>query len=267
MPTPTAVVLRESGFIVAPITTELHRLGRSRADAEVWVVLRLRDSCPLNVDLLRDTLTSWPRAGVGKVYFHVTCVTEPGQEPSVGIDWSEMKPVIWRHEMLIQYGLRGAAREAGFGEAVVSVCGSGPDELDWDAVCADFEAHAASDLVAEESGVGDDLVQVYPVRTSLSRSSFLNANCVVYVKPPPIPMTADALAEIEERAIRYVEQLRPERRQGVCFSFEDRVPVSPEDEEQKQWLKNANSLLQRFTQDPVWKERMRFASWASVVLA
>jgi hypothetical protein len=266
MPVPTAVVSREGGFVVAAITTELQRLGRSRAGADVWVVLRLRDSGPLNVDSVRDALTAFPRAGAGKVYFSVTCVTEPGQELSTGTDWSDMQPVIWRHEDLIQYALRGAAREAGFGEAVVSVCGGGSDELDWDAVCADFDAHTASDLVAEEPGLGDDLVKAYPVRTSLSRFHFLGADCVVYFETPRTPMSADALAAIEERVVRYVEQLPLERRQVVCFSYDGPAPSS-EDAERKEWLKYANDLLPMFTRDEVWKGRLRFASQASTFLA
>ncbi len=264
--TPTPVVSRENGLVVFPIRTELQRLGRSRADSDAWVILTLRDYHPLHVDFLRDALIAWPRTGGGKVCFSVYCVTEPGQQLGAGAHWPEVKPVIWRHQGLIEYGLRCAAREAGFAEAVVSVAASASDDLDWDALFVDSETNATRDLVAEEPGIGDDTLRVYPVRTALSRFAFLGADCVVFVDPPRSPMPAGALTEIEERAVRFVEQLRPERRQTVCFSFDGRTLQSEVREGRNEGVENLKIILPLFMCDRVSMERMGFASWVSTVL-
>jgi hypothetical protein len=264
--TPTAVVSRKKGLVVVPLRTELQRLGTSRADSDAWVILTMKDYHPLDVDFLRDTLTTWPRTGEGKVCFSVYCVTEPGQQLGAGTHWPEVNPAIWRHQGLIEYGLRCVAREARFAEAVISVAASASDDFDWDAMFVDLEENATGDLLAEESAIGDDPLRVYPVRTAVSRFMHVGAQCVVFVDPPRRPMPAGALAEIEDRAVRCLEQLPPEHRRIACFSFDGLALQNEVREGKKEGFENLQIILRLFMSEHVWRDRMRLASWVSAAL-
>src|SRR5205814_471973 len=81
---------------------------------------------------------------------------------------------------LLRWSLVGAGQEMGFRSARCVEGGHGP----WSEHMADIERKTAGRADADERLTGNDLVQVYPVRTVLSRYLFHNADCVVTVAPP-----------------------------------------------------------------------------------
>ncbi len=168
-------------FIIRPITTALQRVGRQ--DAQVWVLVEMADGDHLAFDRLRETLAAWPGRRRKKVCFYVQLALPLGQSVELVDGEPFPQPVLFRQSRLVELALQQLARESGFRAASVEV--SLPSgSSDWSWIAAEFDDLAQPDIAADESPVTNDLVDVYPVRTALSRFENSGADYVIHIRPP-----------------------------------------------------------------------------------
>jgi len=224
----TAQVNRDGKYIIAPLTTELQRLGTVRDKADVWVLISLRDDGPVNLKALEHSLAGWAKGGASRAYVWVNCLCDGEPETAMANsgDWGAVRPVMLRHGPMICCAIRYVVREAGLAQAVVRICGNMGSESDWQVTATDFETNAGADLLAEESSVGDHRIRVFPVRTALSRFCHFGADYVIQIVPPLEEIFLEDAEEMIEAAKQYLFVLRAEAKAHVSFCW----PSSPESE-------------------------------------
>lgn len=168
-------------FIVRPITTALQRVGRE--DAHAWVLVEMADDDYLAFDLLREALAAWPGRRRKKVCFYVQLALPPNQTLELVDGEPSPQPVLFRQSRIVELAFQELARESGFRAASVEV--SLPHvSQDWNRIAAELEDATQQDIAAEESPAGNDLVDVYPVRTALSRFENSGADYVIHIRRP-----------------------------------------------------------------------------------
>jgi hypothetical protein len=143
----------------------------------------MADDNYLAFDLLREALAAWPGRRRKKVCFYVHLALPPGQAVELVDGEPSPQPVLFRQSRLVELAFQELARESGFRAASVEV------ELpalsqDWNQIVAELDDSAKQDLAADESPAGNDLVDVYPVRTALSRFENSGADYVIHIRPP-----------------------------------------------------------------------------------
>jgi hypothetical protein len=168
-------------FILRPITTALQRVGRE--DAHVWVLVEMADDDYLAFDQLREALAPWPRRRRKKVCFYVQVSMPLGQSVELVDGEPSPQPVLFRQSRMVELALEQLARESGFRAATVDVSLPSVSQ-DWNRIAAEFDDSAQQDRAADESPVGDDLVDVYPIRTALSRFENSGADYVIHIRRP-----------------------------------------------------------------------------------
>lgn len=246
----TAHVNRDGKFIVAPLTTELQRLGAAREKADVWVLVSLRDDAPVNIKGLEQMLAGWAKGGASRAYVLVNCLSdgEPETTMASGADWASIRPVLLRHGPMIQCAIRYIAREAGLTETIVRVCANMGAETDWQVTATDFETHADADLLAEESAIGDDRVKVYPVRTALSRFCHLGAEYVIQVVPPLEEVSLEDAEDMLDAAKQYLFVLRPDNKvyASFCWTASPGSEAGLNDVEVEEYRQRTKQILTMF---------------------
>ncbi len=118
---------------------------------------------------------------------------------------------------LLMWSLQGFGRHAGFKRTKVYNHYQG-QRFRFADLLESRKKQIADEEVDDEPQSGDELVKVYPVRTSLSRSKTGNSDCVVDIVPRFRAEPADSLApEIEQAIRRYVAALKVDRRRKLLF--------------------------------------------------
>ena len=206
----------ETGFVIVPITTALQKLDR--ADAQAWVLVRVRDDEPVRFGELRRALANCPKCHQGRVLFEIQVVMTPEQAMEyVDVNASDFpKCVLFNQFELVQLAFEGMARDAGFCSASAEVALHNKP-CDWELISAEFNDNSEGDVHAEESPIGGDLVEVYPVRTALSRFDNFNADYVFRVVPPLNECTPETLARILEAIRACSDALECKTKLGVTF--------------------------------------------------
>lgn len=224
-------VNRDGKFIVAPLTTELQRLGSARERADVWVLMSLRDDAPVDLKALQHELARWAKCGAARAYVWVNCLIDGEPETSMAseADWASVRPVVLRHGPMIQYAVRHVVREAGLAETIVRISANMGSESDWQVTATDFETNAAADLLAEESSIGDERIKVYPVRTALSRFSHLGAEFAIQMIPPLEEVSLEDAEEMLEAAKEYLFVLRRDNKIYASFCW----TANPQNDEEQ----------------------------------
>jgi hypothetical protein len=132
---------------------------------------------------LSKALCAWPDRESGRVFFSIRTGL-PGGRPLKFIDSEPARlPVLFKHDQLVRHAFENVALQAGFRGAVVESWVE-PKQRPWRRMVEDFLSNAPKDETADESPIGDDLVEIYPVRTALSRFENLGADYVLRFLPP-----------------------------------------------------------------------------------
>jgi hypothetical protein len=207
-----------SRFIIRPITTVLQRVGRD--DAHAWVLVEMADDNYLAFDLLREALAAWPGRRRKKVCFYVHLALPPGQSVELVDGEPSPQPVLFRQSRIVELAFQELARELGFRAASVEV------ELpsisqDWNWTTAEFDDSAKQDLAADESPVGDDFVDVYPVRTALSRFENSGADYVIHIRPPLNQFDTAMMERLPASIQSCLTQLRAEQPRRGAYLITD----------------------------------------------
>lgn len=168
-------------FIIRPVTTALQRVGRE--DAHAWVLVEMADDDYLAFDLLREALAAWPGRRRKKVCIYVQLALPPDQTLELIDGEPSPQPVLFRQSRLVELAFQEIARESGFRSASVDV-GLPNEAQDWNQIVAELDDSAKQDISADESPAGNDLVDVYPVRTALSRYENSGADYVIHIRRP-----------------------------------------------------------------------------------
>ena len=213
-------------FIIQPVTTELQRLGtqsstrwgydRSTAKLRVFVngAALARDDGTLDtaavfscVRRLGDVLGTWANRGQGSVCFEVLWNGSPGETS-----------YLHYYDDILSLALEGLAQRAGFLPSHARIKFHGKP-WDWDSIVADIAKNAEKNIKADESGVGDELVKVYPVRTAISRHDWPGVDCVIHVRLPAHKMTAEMAEKIRSLMPGYVDELDLEKKVRVYLMW------------------------------------------------
>lgn len=266
----------EDAFLVLPIRTELQRLKKPCQNASVYVLVngdafnkdgKMLDAERFNPARLYKDLLPYKNEGKSSVYFDIRYTeatkqfyvhyqatpkgkvynlsTSPPGEPE------EFRPDYVPPVLL--FALEGLGRRVGFRD---SVAGGGIALTDavppWPAIVAELKKDVGNAAV-DESGIGDDLVKAYPVRTALSRHMFHGADCVIHVVPPLNDIAKRQVSEIPGAIERYVEKLRLDRKDTLLLATSFRQPQTPGGAEKaleelrvsegmKEWTEFTNNL-------------------------
>jgi hypothetical protein len=113
--------------------------------------------------------------------------------------------------------LRRIATEAGFGVARMTFTYAG--KYDWQARVAASKAIGSVEDTADEGGVGDDLVKVYPVRTKVTRF-IADVDCeVFFLKPLDSNDRPLISSELRDRVKKAVAELTLRSKKKVSFNI------------------------------------------------
>jgi hypothetical protein len=201
-------------FIVAPITTALQQVARK--DARAFVVIALADDDFVDFDALREELAGWPGRQHASVFFSVRLGLPSGQPFEIMDGMPSPCPVFFQQTDVVRLVFEGIARDTGFRRATVEAYL--PSECcDWEHIVAEFVGHADADLTAEESPVGDELVEVYPIRTAMSRFENLGADYAIRIVPAIHELNSTASNKIPEAIEAHLSKFQPSGRRKIAF--------------------------------------------------
>jgi hypothetical protein len=198
----------KTNFIVAPITTALQRLARD--DAQAFVVVTMADDEFVDFAELRMALADWPDRQLGRVVFSVRHGLASGQ--TIGeVDGEPFpRPVLFDQTELVRFAFKGIARDVGFRSATIEAY-LAYEQRPWELIVADFLGNAHQDATADESPIGDDLVEIYPVRTTMSRFENLGADYAVRIVPAVHELEPTAATRIPKAIDICFSKLNPDR--------------------------------------------------------
>ena len=217
--TPNATVASEVqqndvNFVVVPIRTELQRklLG---GDNSLKAYVELNGTAFLGKD--DDELVQ----AIDPNALRRALVAVKGADKEARVVFTTMiESANQPHSALEPLGkaLRRIATEAGFGVAGMNFRYAG--KYDWQAKVAAGKAIGSVEDAADEGGVGDDLVKVYPVRTKVTR--FLaDVDCeVFFLKPLDSNDRPLISAELRESVKKAVAELTLRSKKKVSFNVE-----------------------------------------------
>jgi hypothetical protein len=168
-------------FIIRPVITALQRVGRQ--DAQVWALVEMADGEHLAFDQLREALAAWPGRRRKKVCLYVQLALPTGQSIELVDGEPSPQPVLFRQSRIVELAFQELARESGFRSASVEVKLPAVSK-EWNRIAAEFDDPDQQYIGADESPAGDDLVDVYPVRTALSRFENSGADYVIHIRTP-----------------------------------------------------------------------------------
>jgi hypothetical protein len=204
----------QAKFLVAPITTDLQRVARP--DALVFVLVTMADDDFINFKQLRQALADWPDRQRGSVFFNVRQGLKAGQTWQLVDGEPSPQPVLFNQTELVRIAFEGIAHDVGFRHATVDAYLPCKD-LAWKLVVAEFAGNTQRDATADESPAGDELVEVYPVRTTMSRFENLNADYAVRIVPAVHELKPTAAKKIPAAIEAHLSKFRPGRRDKVAF--------------------------------------------------
>lgn len=187
--------------LVFPVSTDLQRTllgrpGESLRDAKAYVLINgtavmsgdgMIDAKALDLAAIREQLATLVDREKGVVCFNV-CYNLPSRD---------------REEEFLRLILQGFGRNSGFRDTKVSNSYMS-EAFNWDKeIAAVNEKSTAPD--ADETAIENDVVRVYPVRTTLSRYLTSNADCVVEILQPVgaaglTPAMREAIQQIAPKA-------------------------------------------------------------------
>ena len=209
-------VTEGENFFVFPVTTDLQRRlvsfgpGKEVPDAKAYVlvdgmsVIRAEetiDSAAINLDRIRDALKPYRNRKKGVVFFRVYY----GRSEPRGA------------KELLMWALQGFGKHAGFESSRVSNTYLG-EGFDWEEMINGIRASIGDAADGPEPMVGDDTVQVFPVRTRLSRYLAGDADCVVDVLQPIDGADGKTLPpETCEAIVSFVSELKLSRREKLLI--------------------------------------------------
>ncbi|MHC4402445.1 MAG: hypothetical protein ACYTG0_22500 [Planctomycetota bacterium] len=247
---------REPGsgnFLVVPITTELQRAhGKEYDKAELFVLVNATgaireddmqlDLAAVDLEALHELLLARasektdagePRDGIVVLNFYYF-------RPSTGVTHSRDPVTDFSSR------LRDVTKRAGFPDAYVSIRRAGPDWRHpnyWRSLVAELATPPSEEAVKAESGVGDDQVKLYPVRTPLARFLFGDeVDCVIHIIPP----IEEARAHVLDTMQRCLSQLKLQEKHCVKFLFTGKN------------LKEANYALRELCGEHVYRDLLGF---------
>jgi hypothetical protein len=198
----------KTNFIVVPITTALQRVGRD--DAQAFVMVNMADDELVDFTELRMALADWPSRQLGRVFFNVRHSLASGQAIEEVDGEPFPRPVLFNQNELVQLAFEGIARDVGFRSATVEAY-LAYEQRPWELIVADFLGNVDQDATADESPLGDDLVEVYPVRTTMSRFENLSADYAVRIVPSVHELEPTAATTIPKAIDVHLSKLNPDR--------------------------------------------------------
>jgi hypothetical protein len=198
----------KTNFIVVPIATPLQRVGRG--DAQAFVMVSMADDELVDFTELRIALADWPDRQLGRVFFSVRHGLAPGQTIEEVDGEPFPRPVLFSQTELVQLAFEGIARDVGFRSATVDAY-LAYKPRPWELIVADFLGNAHQDAIADESPIGDDLVEVYPVSTTMSRFENLSADYAIRIVPAVHELEPTAATEIPKAIEVHLSKLNPDR--------------------------------------------------------
>ena len=199
----------QTKFLIAPITTRLQRVARD--DAQALVVVDMADDELVDFKELRNSLAAWPGRALGRVFFSIRHGLPSGQtSEQVGGEPFPL-PVLFNQAELVRLAFEGLARDVGFPGATVDAYLPWPRRCAWEKLVADFVDHADEDATAEESPSGDNLVEVYPIRTALSRFENLSADYAVRIVPPVDELNPADATKLPTAIEAHLSRINPDR--------------------------------------------------------
>ncbi len=220
----TAKAEREM-FIVAPISTRLQELGNGvdeedydRATAAAWVLVNgdaLSSESNLELDpralsnclqLLKRRLQTLRTAEQRSVRFKVLC-----RPPASG----KLAGIMQHSSSAVKFGLEGVAQSCGFTNSLATIAIE--DQPGWDEIVASFSEEGNGRASSREEPLGDDLIQVFPVTTAISRFEYGRADCVVQVLTPLDRITAQLAERTVASMQRYVAELGLSNKHKIAF--------------------------------------------------
>ncbi|MGO9112899.1 MAG: hypothetical protein ACLP9L_27005, partial [Thermoguttaceae bacterium] len=112
--------------------------------------------------------------------------------------------------------------ETGFALGDISTSYTGGRDTDWNSFVADLIAAPTDEAMKRESGIGDDLVKVFPACTPYSRylvnfGGEFGMNCMIRYMKSCDQYTPDEIKAIPERAKKYLDQLDLKQPARVCL--------------------------------------------------
>lgn len=233
-------------FVVMPITTDLQRAaGRMYRDAKVLVLINalglinkentVLDTSAVALDELDSALSSIIADGVrGAAVFRL--LNEP-DGPSRATSASQVFASF----------LRTNGRQW-FSEVDVESVRHASAE-NWPLLIAQLTQAPEPAANQDETGVGDERVKVYPIRTPLSRYLFSHEDdCVVRVIPPLDQVNENIVPQIA----RALDQLQLQEREAMLLFH-------------VKGTAGGNSMLEKLRDDQVAKDQLRL-TWNSLML-
>ncbi|MHC4401410.1 MAG: M56 family metallopeptidase, partial [Planctomycetota bacterium] len=209
-------------FLVVPITSNLQRAaGPEYAEAKVFVLINgmalfNEDNTVLNLAAfddrgLKEAMQGYLRAGVrGTAIFRV-CSGPLLPSP---------EHVQWGASGVFHIFLKNRAG-GWFRDFEVEIVHHHHWKYanDWQSLVADLAKPPSEEAIQAESGVGDDQVKVYPVRTPLSRYLYgHDFDCVIHIIPPIHEAGAGILLTMQ----RSLAQLKLKKKDWVLFLWHGR---------------------------------------------
>lgn len=206
-------------FVEVPITTNLQRARSAKyADAKVFVLINgmalfNEDDTVLNLAEFDDkglevAMNGHVQAGVrGTAIFRVCCVPFLPRPEHVAWGASGIFHLYLTHRVDDWF--------RDFDVEIVPLSRWTP-ATDWQSLVADITRPPSDEDIQAESGVGDDQVKVYPVRTPLSRYLYGDAyDCVIHIIPPIHEADAGILLTMQ----RSLAQLKLEKKDRACLLY------------------------------------------------
>jgi beta-lactamase regulating signal transducer with metallopeptidase domain len=202
-------------FVIVPFTSELQRASReTHKDARLFVVINgaalinednsKLDTAALDFDTLHKAMKRYLLAGVrepGDVIIHI-CLTESqirAREKGLWFSADEALKSFLERNTPVPIGPHGV-------EVVHHT--DWKYENDWKDLVADLSVLPSKEDIRRESGIGDDLVKVYPICTPLGRFLHGNGeNCVIRNLKALDRLTPEEIQTFPERVKTYAAKL------------------------------------------------------------
>lgn len=212
--------LAETNFVVLPITTELQKYLMSmrphekEPNAKVFVAVDgeaivddkgMIDGTALNLSHLRKDLQPYSENQNGIVYFSV--------------NFHALQPS--NANEMVSWALQGFGKHAGFENARVR-SSFGVRRSIWNELIE--ETMAGPDIVSLEAMIGNREVNVFPVRTTLSRYLTSNSDCVIDILKPIEEDDVPLQPNVREAMLELMSQLKPKKPQRLLIRVTSEGP-------------------------------------------